>query len=519
MFKKGLTPQPISYIFRQNFPSSRLGGTANMKTKILLLLVIVSLLVADASLGQIYLGLNNNWIGSGVRARSMGGAYIGLADDASAITWNPAGLIQTLDPQISFTGSYIKPNSTIDLDYGSYRTGPFRVNDNRFRISYASFVAPIKIKEHQFSASVAYQRLNEFAHADMQNPYIWAPVMYSGWDSVLVANLQQSITGGLDVINVGFGTLAKGDLAIGMSANIYIGTAEEEYYTGAEWMDIRGSGQYAQEVRRLFRAHSLVDADYSGFNLTFGLHYTYDKLKVGATLKTPFKLTRKYEIVQNDTVWETASSNYVIVQQSDKADFYLTDFKTKYEQPLTLGVGLGYQITPDFTVAADFEWRRFGRTDISYLDSTFVLSSGEQVEYFTDYWSGFRNAGEGRVGFEYMYRKEAAEFPIRGGFRYIQHYDSDVSMETAYYGRTEDQIFQTYWPITLGDRLSAYAVTGGTGVHWERIWLDLGFEYFSQPRTVSGFELDYTGLFPDKPFTGDNDLTETRVTLNFTGFF
>jgi len=490
-----------------------------MKTRILLLLAILSLMVADASFGQTYYGLNNNWIGSGVRARSMGGAFIGLADDASAITWNPAGLAQTLDPQISFTGSYTKPNSTIDLDFGSYRTGPFRVNNNRFRLSYASFVAPLRIKEHQFSASIAYQRLNEFAQADMQNPYIWAPVMYAVWDSVLVANLQQDVTGGMDAINLGFGTNVVGNLAIGASANIYVGTAEEHYYTGAEWTDIKGSGQYAQEVRRLFRAHSLYNVDYNGFNLTFGLHYTYDKLKVGAVVKTPFKLVRSFEVIQNDTVWETASSSYVIVQQSDKADFYLTDFKSKYGQPLTVGIGLGYQVTPDFTVAADFEWRRFGKTNISLLDSTFILSSGDQVEYFTDYWSGFRNAGEGRVGFEYMYRKGAADFPIRGGFRYIQHYDTDVSNSTAYFDRTEDQIFLVYWPILRGDRMSAYAVTGGTGVHWERIWLDFGVEYYSQPRTVSGAEFDYTGLFPNKPFTGDNNLTETRITLNFTGFF
>lgn len=496
-----------------------MGGTANMKTKILLLLAILSLVAADISYGQAFLGLNNNWIGSGVRARSMGGAFIGLADDASAITWNPAGLIQTLDPQISFSGAYIKPNSTVDLDFGSYRTGPFRVNDNRFRITYAAFVAPIKVRDHQFSASVAYQRLNEMAQADMQNPYIWAPIMYGGWDSVLVANLQQSVTGGMDVINLGFGTVVYGDLSIGASANIYIGSAEEHYYVGAEWNDIRGTGQYAQEVKRLFRAHSLFDDSYKGFNMTFGLHYTYDKLKAGAVIKTPFKLIRSYEIIQNDTVWETASDYYVIVQQTEKPDFYLTDFKVKYGQPITIGLGLGYQVTPDFTVAADFEWRRFGRTDVSYLDSTFILSSGKRVEYYTDYPSNLRNAGEGRVGFEYMYRNGSATIPIRGGFRYIQDYDVDISNSTAYFLRTEDQIFLTAWPIAAGDRMSAYSVTGGTGVHWERIWLDLGVEFYRQPRSVSGYEFDYTGLFPNKPFTGDNNLTETRLTLNFTGFF
>lgn len=35
-----------------------------------------------------------NPVGSGARAIGMGGAFIGIADDATAASWNPAGLIQ-----------------------------------------------------------------------------------------------------------------------------------------------------------------------------------------------------------------------------------------------------------------------------------------------------------------------------------------------------------------------------------------------------------------------------------------
>jgi hypothetical protein len=41
-------------------------------------------------------------IGIGAKARGMGGAFIGLADDPSALYWNPAGLSQLEYPQIMF---------------------------------------------------------------------------------------------------------------------------------------------------------------------------------------------------------------------------------------------------------------------------------------------------------------------------------------------------------------------------------------------------------------------------------
>ncbi|MBU1470380.1 MAG: hypothetical protein KJ723_06820, partial [candidate division Zixibacteria bacterium] len=123
-----------------------------------------------------------------------------------------------------------------------------------------------------------------------------------------------------------------------------------------------------------------------------------------------------------------------------------------------------------------------------------------------------------RIGFEYMLESDKAKIPIRGGFRYIQHYDADVDMTITLYDRTEDQIFVISIFEDRGDRMTAYALSGGTGVHWSSIWLDAGFEYYTQDRTVVGHDgvtLIYTGT----PFTGDNKLTRTRFSLNFTGFF
>ena len=45
-------------------------------------------------------------MGIGARAVSMGGAFTAVADDASAVFWNPAGLSQLTDNQIYLSGDY-----------------------------------------------------------------------------------------------------------------------------------------------------------------------------------------------------------------------------------------------------------------------------------------------------------------------------------------------------------------------------------------------------------------------------
>ena len=45
-------------------------------------------------------------VGSGARAQGMGSAFIAVADDATAASWNPGGLGQLQRPEISAVGSY-----------------------------------------------------------------------------------------------------------------------------------------------------------------------------------------------------------------------------------------------------------------------------------------------------------------------------------------------------------------------------------------------------------------------------
>ena len=69
---------------------------------VVLTLLLTFLFLPDAAaqdVGQITQASN---VGSGARAMGMGGAFVAVADDATAASWNPAGLTALTRPEFSF---------------------------------------------------------------------------------------------------------------------------------------------------------------------------------------------------------------------------------------------------------------------------------------------------------------------------------------------------------------------------------------------------------------------------------
>ena len=474
---------------------------------------------------QLDFGLDLNWLGSSARARAMGGAFMSIVDDASALTWNPAGLIQTLDPQVSFSGVYARPTSTFDLRYGGTNNGEFSMDEKVWTVDYATFLAPITMGGHEFSASVAYQRLDEILSAQsLQNTFHIVGIL-DGWtDTVLTSHYQQTTTGALNVVNLGFGTSLYKSLAFGASANIYFGTAEEttEFLYEENGTYYHPQTQKAYEGKSLWRGNILNEGSYSGFNMTLGLHYKTEKIGLALVGKTPFELSREYDVTLADTLYHAAIGGTYSAKDPEPL-YIIGGEKEKIEIPITLAAGAHVKITPNFLIAADVEWRRFGTSEVSILDSGVIRSSGEKDEYFTVKPLNFQNAGEGRLGFEYLFNSDGAIVPIRGGFRYVQHYLREIFAMTVAPDDNVDGMMTVESFEYPGDRITGYALSAGTGIHWERIWLDAAFEYYTDNRNVVyvglGHYNEEVGGWPILVREAEDTFEQTRVTINFTGFF
>lgn len=106
--------------------------------------------------------LQFNFSPPGARSLAMGGAFIGLADDATAAFSNPAGLVQLASPEVSFEYR-LNDFSTEYVRAGAYTTDPFSTSglsydearsDTRGP-SFVSFVWPhetwaVALYRHEF---------------------------------------------------------------------------------------------------------------------------------------------------------------------------------------------------------------------------------------------------------------------------------------------------------------------------------------------------------------------------------
>ena len=91
-------------------------------------------------------GLQFNFGNPGARSLGMGGAFLGLADDASAAEANPAGLTILRKPEISVEGrNYLEHQLfTTSGTYPEIVRTPFKHYSDRAVLSFASVVYPVK---------------------------------------------------------------------------------------------------------------------------------------------------------------------------------------------------------------------------------------------------------------------------------------------------------------------------------------------------------------------------------------
>jgi long-chain fatty acid transport protein len=93
-------------------------------------------------------GLQFNFGNPGARSLGMGGAFLGLADDASAAEANPAGLTILRKPEVSIEArNYVEEQIfTTSGTFPDLVRTPFRYYSDRVVVSFASAVFPIRNK-------------------------------------------------------------------------------------------------------------------------------------------------------------------------------------------------------------------------------------------------------------------------------------------------------------------------------------------------------------------------------------
>ena len=125
--------------------------------KIVILSLLACIMVIPISAGR-YAG-DFMMIGAGVRALGMGGAFVSLADDGSAIYWNSGGLSQIRESEVSAMHAFLYKNLA-SYDHLSYVQPLPNEVSIAFNVTHLTVIDIPRFKEDHLIGSNVDERIN-----------------------------------------------------------------------------------------------------------------------------------------------------------------------------------------------------------------------------------------------------------------------------------------------------------------------------------------------------------------------
>jgi hypothetical protein len=439
--------------------------------------------------------------GGGARAEGMGKAFIGVSDDVTGGSWNPAGIIGIEKPVMNISFSSLSPRGESSGDF-TYLDSTFS-STNKHSGSFSSvsslnFVVPIRIKGHGFVGSFSYVRnYDEYQQLSLWFENEYAQLAQDSHGTIYLdtvksrTDVSSELQGGMNSVSFSFGTRIYKSISVGLSANVYAGRAVRNQTTITSTDSVTRDVLTWQPVLREVRTDAIDTNRFQGLSFTLGAKHRGDRLDAGLVLRLPFDL----KVKNGKSIYNYLSDNGYIVSDGTDTTFY-DNRLIKYSMPLMIGVGAAYHYRPNVLLALDAEYRGFSSTKIKYRDSLRIESSGTNEEYYTEYEVDWRDVFLVRCGVEWMLSHRFGTTPLRFGLG-IEPLPAPSVEVNAKTGKVSRKT-----PVAL--RLST-----GTGIHWSQIRLDVAYTYmaFSQDVANAGY---FTAVMKNR---------NHHVTASFTGVF
>jgi len=381
-------------------------------------------------------GLNLNSLGS--RAQAMGGAFVGLADDYSAIYWNPAGIALFKNRYFGFYGVDLIPSGKYKLEVPVPGVGTLTMVN-----------AKTKTKHYLAGLAAFYQPLTENLVAGIG---VYVPSgLGAAWDgadfAAIAENKAYDWRSRIGVVSLApaIGYKINDQFYFGATLNFNYGSFDIATHAGSATIPIPpykiDLGQYEESMSGW------------GMGATIGvLVRTSEKISLGATYRT--RSTVKFK--------GSASISNIYLLGLNKE----SDLERNVTWPSWLAFGLAFRPVDRLTVTADLQWSEWKTIDVmktDFLDPNWALlmalSGDDQREM---HWE---NRMQMRVGAEYV-------LPQKWAIRIGYYWDPSPAPDT-----------------TMNVLLPSYnfnVLTFGAGYALGDLKLDFGFEYLmGQERKVS----------------------------------
>ncbi len=341
-------------------------------------------------------------VGSGARAVGVGGAFIAVADDATAASWNPGGLTQLRKPELSIVGAGFHRGEDISFGKKPEASGYHSITDQN--INYLSAVYPFELFNRNMVAAISYQHLYDFTR-NWKYTFTHDSDRHSSRDNW---NFQQ--TGSLSALGLSYCIqVIPEHLSLGMTFNFW-----EDSLTRSKW-----EKNYHEKKTGMMQGSPFINEykrndeySFSGFNTVLGaLWCLNDKLSIGVVFKTPFKADIKHRI---NKTWNEKNPLSPVDNKSGRLDDTVDE---EIEMPMSFGIGFLYNVSDNLYLSADIyrtEWDDFVSRDKDGNETSPV--SRQPVSQ-----SDVAPTHHVRIGAEYLLIKEKNKgfvIPLRCGLFY-----------------------------------------------------------------------------------------------------
>lgn len=317
-------------------------------------------------------------LGSGARAFGMGGAFLARADDATAASWNPAGLSYLRRPELSLVGAR---NGFTTTTRGAGDIVTFEDRSVGYTPDFLSIAYPFELRSISGAAQISFQRV----------------ISFRGERRIeRLGNLPLSLEaqGGFDVLALGTGVQVSRKVRVGGTLNRWLRGYRQI-------LERPGPRQTRQEV----------DFSLSAWNVNLGLLWTpLESLNLGAVAKSPF--------TGNATLARTRRDRDPI-RPSQQIENSFSSGDVTLEFPGALGMGVSWRPRSPLTLSADYT-----RTSWSTgrVHGFFTLAPTGPPEVFDDLPyptlddPDQQDTEQTRVGIEYVLIRDRVKWPFRVGY-------------------------------------------------------------------------------------------------------
>jgi len=370
-------------------------------------------------------------LGIGARARGMGGAFRAVADDWSAVYYNPAGLAKIEQSQLNWTLDLnnLRPAYDPDVSIDGYEFG-YPTTGERYPddiIAWSPNMAGVVVGPFGLPLTAAFAIFEPFDENVTWDLYRFLPA----YDTINSKLPEYDFIFDFDVIDF-HASFAKSFMEDRLHLGCGFSLLRGDLYTGRIYHEPNELG-YPYDIRpyEYFVTSSVSDAYGFGFGADVGILFDVnDKISVGANYRTKSTLKMDGDIIQSLYTPDSREYQNSIPYTEEKLDTLFSGhtFTAKHEgdiemtMPSEFGLGVSVRPSETVTLAADVKFTQW--SELEDLDIEYTMING---------MTGWSNIDAMLTSLSYPYQwDDAVRFSagiesqvkdniiVRGGYSYDQ---------------------------------------------------------------------------------------------------